>query len=124
MTPERILNSYPDYKNAVMALGLTSVQIVSNSCHCGVALNSLELPDQCFILGIVRNNQVILASEEITIWHGDYILAIALSSSLIPMLKYILQKTHPIYYSLNSCLLNNSTLIIESFAKQHYEELN
>jgi Trk K+ transport system NAD-binding subunit len=93
--------------NADMALGLISEKISSNSCHCGIALSSLKLPEKCFALGIIRNNEIILASADPTIWYGDEILAVALNSATIPMLKFVLKKTHPVHYSCTECPINN-----------------
>ncbi|MBW4641419.1 MAG: TrkA C-terminal domain-containing protein [Goleter apudmare HA4340-LM2] len=81
-----------------MALALISVKIAVNSCHCGIDLTKLKLPDKCFVIGIARGNQIILASENPSIWYEDYILAVTLNSALVPMLKNILNKTHPIHY--------------------------
>ncbi|MBW4429306.1 MAG: hypothetical protein KME50_34155 [Nostoc desertorum CM1-VF14] len=93
-----------------MALGLISVKILSNICYCGKALTSLSLPESCIILGIVRNNQVILASAEPIIWYGDYILAVALNSASVPMLNFVLNKKHPVHYLPKECFINNSTI--------------
>jgi Trk K+ transport system NAD-binding subunit len=90
-----------------MALGLLSVKIQNNNCFCGVSLNKLNLPKNCFLLGLVRESQIILASSEPTIYCGDELLAMTLSSTLIPALKCVLLQTHPIYYSLNDCFVNN-----------------
>lgn len=96
-----------------MALGLISVKIPFNSCHCGIALTSLQLPEKCFFLGIVRDNQLILASAEPIIWYGDYVLAIALSQALVPALKVALNKNHPIHYSHKECFIKNSTIMYQ-----------
>ncbi|MBW4559361.1 MAG: TrkA C-terminal domain-containing protein [Trichormus sp. ATA11-4-KO1] len=91
-----------------MASSLISANITSNSCYCGIPLNSLKLPEKCFVIGLIRDNQVILASTEPTIWYGDVILTVALSASLVPMLKLVIHKTHPVHYSSQECLINNS----------------
>jgi Trk K+ transport system NAD-binding subunit len=96
-----------------MALGLISVKIPFNSCHSGIALTSLQLPEKCFVLGIVRDNQLILASAEPIIWCGDYVLAIALSQALVPALKVALNKNHPIHYSHKECFIKNSTIMYQ-----------
>jgi hypothetical protein len=102
-----------------MALGLTSVKIRINSCYCGIALSHLKLPQSCFLLGILRGECIILASAEPTIYCGDNLLGIALNSVQMPALKFVLQKTHPIYYSFDECLLdsrlNNLTYPVRSF---------
>ncbi len=96
-----------------MTLGLTSVKIPINSCHCGIALTSLQLPEKCFVLGVVRDNQLILASAEPIIWCGDYVLAIALNSALVPALKVALSKKHPVHYSHKECFIKNSTIMYQ-----------
>ena len=49
------------------------VQIQFNSCYCGIALTSIQLPVDCIFLGIVRAGRIILASAEPTIYCGDYV---------------------------------------------------
>jgi NhaP-type Na+/H+ and K+/H+ antiporter len=105
-----------------MALGLISVKIQINSSYCGIALSSLHLPEKCFLIGLVRDNQVILANQEPTICCGDEVLAIALNSPQVPALKFALNKTHSIYYSFNECLLNNSTYPVRSLFDSCYKD--
>lgn len=93
--------------NADMALGLISTKIMNNSCHCGIALTSLKLPEKCFALGIIRDKQIILASAKPIIWCEDYILAVALSAASVPELKFVLNKTHPVHYSSQECPIKN-----------------
>ena len=93
-----------------MALGLISVKILSNRCYCGKALTSLSLPESCIVLGVIRNNQVILESAEPIIWYGDYILAVALNSASVPLLNFVLNKKHPVSYSAKECFIKNSTI--------------
>jgi hypothetical protein len=61
----------------------------------------------------------VLASAEPTIHYGDDLLGISLNSAQITEFKFTLQKTHPIYYSFDECLLNNqlnnSTIHVRSF---------
>lgn len=97
-----------------MALGLTSVKIQINNCWCGLALSNLKLPLNCFLLGLVRGNQVISASAEPTIYCGDELLGLTMNSDQVAALKFLLQKTHPIYYSFDECLLNNSNIPVRS----------
>lgn len=97
-----------------MALGLITVKVQINNCWCGVALSNLQLLPNCFLIGLVRGDQVILASAEPTICCGDELLALTLNLAQVPALKFLLQKTHPIYYSCVECSLNNSTIPIRS----------
>ncbi|WP_414575547.1 hypothetical protein [Anabaena sp. CCY 9402-a] len=97
-----------------MALGLISLKVQINNCWCGVAVSNLHLPANCFLIGLVRGNKVISASAEPTIFCGDELLGLTLNSAQVPELKFVLQKTHPIYYSFNECLLNNSNIPVRS----------
>lgn len=84
---------------------LFGVVIEDNSVYCGIHLTDIQLPNQCVFLGILRETQVISATDNPSIFAGDYILAIATNPIMIPALKVTLKKIHSVYYSLNSCLL-------------------
>ena len=84
---------------------LFGVLISANSAYCGIYLTEIKLPDKCAFLGILRESQVISATDNPTIFAGDYILAIAIHPMMVPALKVTLKKIHSVYYSLNSCLL-------------------
>lgn len=84
---------------------LFGVLIQVNSVYCGIHLTEIKLPDQCVFLGILRESQVISATDNPAIFAGDYILAIATHPMMVPALKVTLKKIHSVYYSLNSCLL-------------------
>ncbi|MEH1926615.1 MAG: TrkA C-terminal domain-containing protein [Nostoc sp.] len=84
---------------------LFGVLIQVNSVYCGIHLTEIQLPDQCVFLGILRESQVIYATDNPAIFAGDYILAIAIHPMMVPALKVTLKKIHSVYYSLNSCLL-------------------
>ncbi|WP_292866886.1 TrkA C-terminal domain-containing protein [Nostoc sp. LPT] len=84
---------------------LFGVVIEDNSVYCGIHLTDTQLPNQCVSLGILRETQVISATDNPSIFAGDYILAIATHPIMIPALKVTLKKIHSVYYSLNSCLL-------------------
>ncbi len=84
---------------------LFGVLIQVNSVYCGIHLTEIQLPDQCVFLGILRESQVISATDNPPIFAGDYILAIATHPLMVPALKVTLKKIHSVYYSLNSCLL-------------------
>ena len=93
---------------------LFGVLIEANSIYCGINLTEVQLPEQCVFLGIFRENQVISATDNPTIFAGDYILAIATHPMMIPALKVTLKKIHSVYYSLNSCLLEARPTVSES----------
>ncbi|MEH2414594.1 TrkA C-terminal domain-containing protein [Nostoc sp.] len=84
---------------------LFGVLIQANSVYCGIDLTEIQLPEQCVFLGILRESQVISATDDPSIFAGDYILAIAINPMMVPALKVTLKKIHSVYYSLNSCLL-------------------
>ncbi|MEH2237455.1 TrkA C-terminal domain-containing protein [Nostoc sp.] len=84
---------------------LFGVLIQANSVYCGIDLTEIQLPEQCAFLGILRDDQVLSATDNPTIFAGDYILAVATDPMMVPALKVTLKKIHSVYYSLNSCLL-------------------
>ncbi|WP_375479675.1 TrkA C-terminal domain-containing protein [uncultured Nostoc sp.] len=84
---------------------LFGVLIQANSIYCGIHLSDIQLPNQCVFLGILRGKQVISATDNPSLFAGDYILAIATHHMMVPALKVTLKKIHSVYYSLNSCLL-------------------
>ncbi|MHC5595329.1 MAG: TrkA C-terminal domain-containing protein [Nostoc sp.] len=89
----------------VLDPSLFGVLIEDNSVYCGLNLTEIQLRDRCVFLGILRESQVISATDNPTIFAGDYILAIATHPMMIPALKVTLKKIHSVYYSLNNCLL-------------------
>ncbi|MDX2215712.1 MAG: hypothetical protein SFY66_20790 [Oculatellaceae cyanobacterium bins.114] len=84
---------------------LFGVIIQSNSRHCGLRLLAIQIPEQCAILGVVRQKRIIPVSENPSVSIGDVVLAIALHPMFVPALKVALKRSHPAYYSLNDCLL-------------------
>ncbi|MEH1969516.1 TrkA C-terminal domain-containing protein [Nostoc sp.] len=84
---------------------LFGVFIEDNSVYCGIHLSDIKLPNQCVFLGVLRETQVISATDNPSIFAADYILAIATHPMMVPALKVTLKKIHSVYYSLNSCLL-------------------
>lgn len=74
---------------------LVTVTLNVNSCYCGRNLTTIQLPEACIFLGVVRAGKVILVKDEdIELWCGDYVMAIAFKRLLVPALKVILHKTH------------------------------
>jgi NhaP-type Na+/H+ and K+/H+ antiporter len=84
---------------------LFGVFIEDNSIYCGIYLSDIKLPNKCVFLGVLRETQVISATDNPSIFAGDYILAIATHPMMVPALKVTLKKIHSVYYYLNSCLL-------------------
>ncbi|MEH2115427.1 TrkA C-terminal domain-containing protein [Nostoc sp.] len=94
-------------KNKVLNPRLLGVFIEDNSIYCGLHLTKIQLPEQCVFVGILRESQVISATDNPTIFAGDYVLAIATHPMMVPALKVTLKKIHSVYYSLNNCLLES-----------------
>jgi hypothetical protein len=83
------------------------VKVQPDSSHCGIQLSTLKVPERCILLGVLRRDQVISISENPAIYVGDIILAIALYPMFVPELKVVLRQSHPVYYSLQDCLLED-----------------
>lgn len=86
---------------------LLSAKIQSNSCHCGLRLTAIRLPEQCTLLGILRGDHIIPVDKNPPIHAGDFVLAMAFHPMLVSALNAALKKVHPVYYSLNDCSLNS-----------------
>ncbi len=84
---------------------LFGIIVQPNSSHCGLPLSAIQIPECCALLGLLRQERIIPASENPTIFVEDAILAIALHPMFVPALKIALKRSHPLYYSLNNCLL-------------------
>ncbi|MFN6487024.1 MULTISPECIES: TrkA C-terminal domain-containing protein [unclassified Nostoc] len=84
---------------------LFAILIKENSIYCGIHLTEIQLPNKCAFLVILRETQVIYATDNPIIFAGDYVLAIATHFMMVPALKVTLKKIHSLYYSLNCCLL-------------------
>ncbi|MEH2053448.1 MAG: TrkA C-terminal domain-containing protein [Nostoc sp.] len=93
--------------NKVLNPSLLGVFIEDNSVYCGLHLTEIKLPERCIFVGILRESQVISATDNPTIFVGDYVLAIATHSMMVPALKVTLKKIHSVYYSFNNCLLES-----------------
>ncbi|WP_392533470.1 TrkA C-terminal domain-containing protein [Nostoc sp. C117] len=98
---------------------LFGVLIQANSIYCGIHLTEIQLPDKCAFLGILRENQVISATDNPIIFAGDYILAIATHPMMVPALKVTLKKIHSLYYSVNSCLLEARPIDCQSVSSEN-----
>jgi len=73
---------------------LDEIRIQFNSIHCGQRLSAVQntLPAQCHILGLIRDNKVIVAAEDPTVLDQDVLIVVSLDSSLVPSLKVHLKK--------------------------------
>lgn len=84
---------------------LIQVTIQFNSCYCGLPLFAIKLPKHCLCIGIMRADELILASSDPTINCGDNVLALSINDGNAPELDFILRKHHPISWSGISCNL-------------------
>jgi TrkA-C domain len=84
---------------------LFGVTIQFNSSYCGMQLSAVKIPERCELLGLLRQERLIPISEHPSISVGDVVLAIALHPMFVPALKVALKRSHPVFYSLNDCLL-------------------
>ena len=82
---------------------LIQVQVQFHSYYCGLALSAIPLSTSCMLLGIVRNSQVIQASDEPTIPCGDEILAVPFNRGFVVSLQVILKRTHPVMWASFRC---------------------
>jgi len=98
--------------------GLVAVNIFTNSCHCGIALSQIVIPENCTVLGVLREGQVISFHYDPIVQFDDYVSALALHPSLLPSLKVALKKNHRVYYSLNDCAVYLSDRNKEKVEKQ------
>ncbi|KAM3089802.1 TrkA C-terminal domain-containing protein [Phormidesmis sp. 146-35] len=100
MEQERILLSTRPVQPSLFA-----VKIEFNSSYCGSQLADLQIPEKCLILGCLRQDRVIPLSENPTVRLGDHILAMAFHPMMVSELEFVLKKTCPVYYSLQTCSL-------------------
>lgn len=68
-------------------ISLIKVIIPFNSCYCGIALKDIQLPQNCRCLGLVRQEEVILITDNPTIYCGDTVLAIAIAKGMTPAIE-------------------------------------
>jgi len=68
---------------------VNEIRIQFNSLHCGQCLSAVQnaLPAPCHILGLIRDNKVIVMAENPTLLDQDVLIVLSLDSSLMPLLK-------------------------------------
>jgi Trk K+ transport system NAD-binding subunit len=91
------------------------ILIQPNSIYCGISLDKIELPEQCALMGILRQGKIIPSEVKPSIYAGDYILAIAIHPMMVPALKVTLKKTHRVYHSLDDCPLDSRLEFIKHY---------
>lgn len=68
-------------------------KIQFNSIYCGISLEEIRLPKQCYLLGLVRQNEMILTCDNPIVQEQDLLLAVAIDPSLSPELEVCLKQT-------------------------------
>lgn len=72
----------------------TSVhQVYINNAYLGSRLSDIEVPEQCYLLGLVRDNQVFTLADNPILLEQDWLIAVALNESLMPELDLCLRGT-------------------------------
>ncbi|HIK15062.1 MAG TPA: hypothetical protein IGS53_07165, partial [Leptolyngbyaceae cyanobacterium M33_DOE_097] len=69
---------------------------VSQPGYCGLRLSSIQIPEQCALLGVLRQERIIPVSENPSVDVGDIVLAIAFHPMMAPALKVALKRSHPV----------------------------
>lgn len=71
---------------------LIQVWIQPHSQHCGCKVSQICLPKQCQIMGLIRQEEVILAGEDPIICSNDLVIAVAINPMFLPELKLCLER--------------------------------
>lgn len=71
---------------------LVQVWIQPHSKHCGHKISEIHLPKQCQIMGLIRQEEVILANEDPVICSNDIVIAVAINPMFLPGLKLCLEQ--------------------------------
>ncbi|MGB3189965.1 MAG: TrkA C-terminal domain-containing protein [Limnoraphis sp.] len=61
---------------------VVSIRVSSNSCYCGTQLRDIVLPEECEMLGLFRENHIILANNNPQIQPNDILLDVAINPIL------------------------------------------
>lgn len=74
-----------------MKAKILTCTIYFHSSHLGKPIDSIQLPQDCYFLGIVRASRLIHTHENPTVQEGDALIAIAMNPALSPSLENVLQ---------------------------------
>ncbi len=74
-----------------MKAKLLTCTVYFHSVHLGKPLRSIQLPDSCHFLGLVRAEKLIYLQQNPVIEEGDCLIAIALNPAISPHLGHCLQ---------------------------------
>ena len=80
-----------------MKAKLLTCTVYFHSVHLGKSLESIQLPDSCHFLGLVRADKLIHLQQNPVIEDGDCLIAIALNPSISPQLENCLQLRQKVY---------------------------
>ncbi|MGP1386250.1 MAG: hypothetical protein ACTS2F_22005 [Thainema sp.] len=70
----------------------TSVhQVYINNAYLGSHLSNIQLPKQCYLLGLIRKHQVFTLADDPIVLEQDWLVAVALNESLMPELDLCLK---------------------------------
>jgi len=69
-----------------------------NSQYIGKPIDSIPVPDCCAILGLVRQDNLILAASNPVIEEEDYLIAVAMNPQILPELKHCLNRTQQLHW--------------------------
>ncbi|ELR99885.1 hypothetical protein [Gloeocapsa sp. PCC 73106] len=69
------------------------VRVQFNSAYYLQSMSSIELPQDCYLLGIIRENSFIEVSKNPTMIEQDIIVAVTTHPGFGPLLKHQLKKT-------------------------------
>lgn len=75
---------------------IIAVWLRDDDQYCGLPIQSIPLPECCYFLGVLRNEGVVLASENPVLGAKDLMIAIAINPMLAPALLAALKEHLPI----------------------------
>ena len=75
---------------------VVSIRVSLNSCYCGVRLRDIVLSEECRILGLVRENNLIFLNENPQVKCDDVLLAVAINPMYAPELQVLLKRLKPL----------------------------
>jgi Trk K+ transport system NAD-binding subunit len=71
---------------------LVQVWIQPHNRNCGHSISELYLPQQCKVMGLIRQEEIILANEDPVICSNDFVVAVAVNPMFLPELKVCLEQ--------------------------------
>ncbi len=74
-----------------MKAKILACTIYFHSVHLGKPLETIEMPEGCHFLGVVRAEKLVHAHENPIVQDGDSLIVIAMNPSISPALENFLQ---------------------------------